>query len=414
MKKTLLTLLLPVFLSGCDFIGSGKTNNVVELTQKLKVEKVENIKLISSYQNIDLASSYASTSYNISKYGLIAVPAIAKKVVYSIDKKGYVTAFSLDEKKNLWSSKIDSSNFDEYNIGGILYSSGKLYITNGSREVTIMSANKGEKILSKVFPDIIQTQPIMIDDKTFIVQTISNQLIAFDTKKAEIIWTNEGEIGLISSRSHFSPILANGYVITSYNSGELFCLNAKNGDIRWVISLSDESSSTNFSGNLSPTVINVKPIIKDDYIYIATSNAQLMKIKIGNGDIIWKRHIEDIQSMSLSGNKLIITTNGRQVAILSTQKGEINWVADLINPTQKSKKLYPTLFQAPFVVHDNYNQQSLNIIASNGELYSFKIHENGVIDTKPEVVNIVKNIINYWISCCDNKIYLFNHKTVNF
>jgi outer membrane protein assembly factor BamB len=414
MKKFFLTLLLPVLLSGCDSIGIGKTNNIVDLTQKIKVEKAESIKLTSSHQDIQLNPNRNIESYNVSKANVISVPAIAKSIVYSIDQKGYVTAFSLKEKTTLWSSKLDSSSADNYNIGGILYSNDKLYITNGSRELYIISATTGEKILSKLFPDIIQTKPIMLDDKTVLVQTISNQLIAFDTEKLEVIWANEGEIGVVSSRSHFSPFLANGYVITSYTSGELFCSNHKNGEVKWVHSLSDKVTDLDLFGALSPTVIITKPVIKDDYIYIATSNARLMKIKISSGDIIWQKNIEDIQSMALSGNKLIITTNGRQVAILSLQKGEVNWVADLINPAQKRNKLSPALFQAPFVVNDNYNQQSLNVIASNGELYSFKFDEKGELRTVAEVVNITKGVVNYWISCCDNKLYLFNNKTVNF
>lgn len=412
MKKLLLTLLLPVLLSGCDSIGIGKTTNVVDLTQKIKVEKAENIKLTSSHQDIHLVPNRNIESYNISKANIISVPAIAKSIVYSIDQKGYVTAFSLKEKTILWSNKLDSSNPDNYNIGGILYSNDKLYVTNGSRELNIISAATGEKILSKLFPDIIQTKPLMLDDKTVLVQTISNQLIAFDTEKLEVVWANEGEMGIVSSRSHFSPFIANGYVITSYTSGELFCANPKNGEVKWVHSLSDQRADLDLFGSLSPTVINTKPVIKDDYIYISTSNSRLMKIKISTGDIIWQKNIEDIQSMTLSGAKLIITTNGRQVAILSAQNGDINWVADLVNPAQKRGAT--TLFQAPFVVNDNYNQQSLNVIAANGELYNFKFDEKGELSTVAEVITITKGVINYWISCCNNKLYLFNNKTVNF
>lgn len=413
MKKFLLSLLLPVLLSGCDSIGIGKTTNVVDLTQKIKVEKAESIKLTSSHQDIHLTSS-RQESYNISKANIISVPTIAKSIVYSLDQKGYVTAFSLKQKTVLWSKQLDSSNAENYNIGGILYSDDKLYVTNGSRELFILSATTGEKILNKLFPDIIQTKPVMFDDKTVLVQTISNQLIAFDTEKLEVVWANEGEIGLVSSRSHFSPFLANGYVITSYTSGELFCANPKNGEVKWVHSLSDKITDLDLFGSLSPTVINTKPVVKDDYVYVATSNSRLMKIRINTGDIIWQKNIEDIQSMTLSGNKLIITTNGRQVAILSSQNGDINWVADLVNPSQKRSKLSTTLFQAAFVVNDNYNQQSLNVIASTGELYSFKFNEQGELSHVAEIINLTKGVRSYWISCCDNKLYLFNSKTVTF
>lgn len=414
MKIFFLTLLLPVFLSGCDSIGIGKTANIVDLTQKITIEKTEKIKLTSSHQDIQLIPNRNIESYNINKTNIISVPAIAKSIVYSIDQKGYVTAFSLKEKNMLWSNKLDSSNSENYSIGGILYSNDKLYVTNGSRELFVISAITGEKILSKLFPDIIQTKPIMLDDKTVLVQTISNQLIAFDTEKLEVIWANEGEIGMISSRNHFSPFLANGYVITSYTSGELFCSDPKNGNVKWVHSLSDQSTDLDLFGPLSPTVINTKPVTKDDYIYIATSNSRLMKIKISTGDVVWQKNIEDIQSMTLSGNKLIITTNGRQVAILSAQNGEVNWVADLLTPSQNRTKLSPTVFQAPFVVNDNYNKQSLNVIASNGELYSFKFDDKGELNTVAEIITITKGVINYWISCCNNKLYLFNNKTVNF
>ena len=93
MKKLIIFLALASFLSACDNIGSTKIKNLIDLTEKLEVDHkipVMITKAVEDPYQMELQKQYA-----ISKHNLIAEPVVAKKVIYSINDHGSVTAFSI-------------------------------------------------------------------------------------------------------------------------------------------------------------------------------------------------------------------------------------------------------------------------------------------------------------------------------
>ncbi len=403
MNKIFAFLLIPFYLTSCDNIGSTKVKNLVDLTPKLEVEAATP-PLFSTGKNTPFKEKKPH-SYTISKKAIIAEPVVAKGIMYSIDQQGYVSAFSLKEKKLLWSKNIAGNEVDRYFYsGGILFSDNKLYVTYGSRNLVVLDAESGNELIRKEFPDIIRTKPVMADDKLLLVQTISNQVIAYNTKSSKLMWMHEGGIEIISSRNHIHPVLYNGYALVSYSSGEVVYLNASNGSELWRYSLS--SSEELGLPNFEPSVIITKPIISGNFAYFATSNRKIIKLDLKEGKEVWIKTADDIQSMTLHDNSLIVTNNARQIALLSTTDGKVSWTGDLISPKERmSKKPKTVTFLDPFVVKDG-NSYAINVIASNGELYQFTTNDSGRLSEQAVISAIDKNIRYYWISCCSGIIHL--------
>ncbi len=401
--KNFLTFLVAIFyLSGCDSIGTTKVKNLIDLTPKLEVEDQKQ-QLFSTGRENPFKEKKAH-SYKISNKSIIAEPAIAKGVMYSVDKQGYVNSFSLKEKKLLWSKNISGSEVDRYfNSGGILFSDDKLYVTYGSRNLVVMDAISGNEVIRKEFPDIIKSKPVMLDDKLLLVQTISNQLVAYNIKNSKLIWMHEGGIEIISSKNHINPIIHNGHVLVSYSSGEVVYLNANNGSELWRYSL---SSSELGLPSFEPSVIITKPIISGDFTYFATSNGKIVKLDLRDGKEVWIKVADDIQSMILHDNNLIVTNNARQIALLSAVNGKVSWTGDLISAKERmSKKPKAINFLDPFVVK-NGNDYTVNVIASNGELYQFTTNEFAQLPEKATISLIDKGIRYYWISCCNGTMHM--------
>jgi hypothetical protein len=411
MNKLFAFLLIPFYLTSCDNIGSTKVKNLVDLTAKLELE-AETPSLFSTGKN-NLFKEKKPHSYTISKKAIIAEPVVAKGIMYSIDKQGYVSAFSLKEKKLLWSKNIAGNEVDRYFYsGGILFSDNKLYVTYGSRNLVVLDVESGNELIRKEFPDIIRTKPVMADDKLLLVQTISNQVIAYNTKSSKLMWMHEGGIEIISSRNHIHPVLYNGYALVSYSSGEVVYLNASNGSELWRYSLS--SSEELGLPNFEPSVIITKPIISGNFAYFASSNRKIIKLDLKEGKEVWIKTADDIQSMTLHDNSLIVTNNARQIALLSTTDGKVSWTGDLISPKERmSKKPKTVTFLDPFVVKDG-NSYTINVIASNGELYQFTTNDSGRLSEQAVISAIDKNIRYYWISCCSGNIHLISDTKVKF
>lgn len=411
MNKLFAFLLIPFYLTSCDNIGSTKVKNLVDLTLKLEVEAAK-MPLFSTGKSNPFKEKKPH-SYTISKKAIIAEPVFAKGIMYSIDKQGYVSVFSLKEKKLLWSKNIAGNEVDRYFYsGGILFSDNKLYVTYGSRNLVVLDVESGNELIRKEFPDIIRTKPVMADDNLLLVQTISNQVIAYNTKSSKLMWMHEGGIEIISSRNHIHPELYNGYALVSYSSGEVVYLNASNGSELWRYSLS--SSEELGLPNFEPSVIITKPIISGNFAYFASSNRKIIKLDLKEGKEVWIKTADDIQSMTLHDNSLIVTNNARQIALLSTTDGKVSWTGDLISPKERmSKKPKTVTFLDPFVVKDG-NSYTINVIASNGELYQFTTNDSGRLSEQAVISAIDKNIRYYWISCCSGNIHLILDTKVKF
>ena len=133
------------------------------------------------------------------------------------------------------------------------------------------------------------------------------------------------------------------------------------------------------------------------------------------GKEVWVKTADDVQSMILHDNNLIITNNARQVALLSATDGKVSWTANLISEKERmSKKPQPVSFFDPFVVKFG-NNYTVNVIASNGNLYQFATNDLGQLPEQPVISVIDKDIIRYyWISCCSSAIHLISDKKVKF
>ena len=164
--------------------------------------------------------------------------------------------------------------------------------------------------------------------------------------------------------------------------------------------------------SFDPSVIVTVPVISGEYAYFATSNGKIIKMDLDNGAPAWIKVADDIQSLSLVGDYLLVTNNARQVAALSSHNGNALWVGNLISQKDRSKrKVRTALFQEPFVAQDG-NSFSINVIASNGELYQFKPDASGFIPSEPTILSITKNVKYHWISCCNGKMHLITGRNI--
>ncbi len=410
--KNFIAMLFPLLLISCNYFGIIKAKNLIDLTPRSKIEKDEGIRF-SSKKKVSFLDK-KTKSYKLAKHAIIATPAFAKGVMYNVDKEGFVSAFSFKERKLLWSTDIAKGSVERnFNVGGITYCDEKLYVTNSTRYLMVLDAKSGHEIIRKKFPDIVRVEPVMATDRIMIVQTISNQLIAYDIESSKLIWMHESAIKTILTKGHVHPVVHNEHALISYTSGEVLYLDVNTGKEKWsynISNLNDDIGMPSFDSS----VIVTMPIVIDNYAYFATSNNKIIKIDLDNGVPAWLRYIDDVQSMNLVNGVLFITNNARQVVALSSHDGKIIWVGDLISKKNKSSKNFKmSLFQAPFVSKTK-SGFAVSVIASNGELYQFSTNESGKLPIQPNILKIPKNIKYYWISCCNGKLHLITNRQIIF
>jgi outer membrane protein assembly factor BamB len=404
-----LSIISAFVLTSCDAISSKKIKSLTELTPELSVQNNEPISFNANTVNPFEDNKASYKSYKLSSYGLNCFPITAKKHVYSLDKKGQLSAFSIENKKTVWTYKFQNHTSHNYIGGGITHLQGKLLVTNGSRLLTIFDALTGHEIISKEFPDIIRIKPVPIDNNIVLIQTVSNQLIAYDIQKAAILWQHEGLFETLSSNSYVAPIVYSNTILVNYSSGQVFGLDSQTGREKWSTMVSFDQ--TIGIPSFEASAISCAPILEKNFAYLASGLGKIIKIDLDNGQIIWSTKAQDIQSMSMIGDHLFIATNAKQLAALNPNNGNISWVGDLtLNKNKKNNK--SALLLAPFPTETG-GKKEINVISNMGNMFSFALN-NGELSSIPTVKNIPQKIQFCGSSCCANGLYAVTDNSVIF
>ncbi len=400
MKKFSVIILACLIISSCDYIGTTRVRKLIDLTTKLDATSKEYITLDGTkHVFVNKSRSY----HRLSQGNIIGKPIMHADVIYNVDKKGNVSAFSTTKNKNIWKVKLAGESLSTFKSGGITYRDNKLYVTNGSRYLFVLDAVNGDEIMRKKFPDIVRTKPVIYKNNV-IVQTVSNQTIAFNHNSWNLIWAHETAPEKIAIKDNVDPVIVGDKILINYSSGEFVALDANSGEEKWRYYLTEIEKSVVNPG-LNQEIILTTPLTNKGHAYIATSQGKLVKINLNTGLPTWQIDAEDIQSMKILGNSLYVTTNARQIAAVNMQNGQVKWIGDLISESyKKARKAKPTYFQQAFV-SKLAGKNTINVIASNGELYQFVQNEHGGYSSKPKILSIKENV-NYQLIDNTGKLYL--------
>ena len=412
MKK-LTFILLSLLLAGCDGLGSKKNKTIAELTTKLSLESNEPLVVsndLKEYPFVEDLSKYKS--YKLSNKKIISSPTVVNNIIYAIDDSSTVIAFSKIDKKILWTQNISNRSRDHNHVGGgITYGDNKLFITNGSRFLIILNSKNGHEIVRKEFSDVIRIKPVMLDPHIVFVQTISNQVYAYDFYNSKFIWQHEGIFETLTSNIYIGPIFYNSNILVSYSSGQVISFNAATGQENWNLNLSQSNNSNDISSpSFDQVTSSCVPVIEGNNLYIANGKGIIAKIDFSNGHILWQIRANDVQSMIAEGNSLFITNNAKQIAAVSTSTGEVKWVTsvDLTKDNRSGKSIR---FLQP-IISKKAHGFVLSIPASNANIYNFEF-EHG---TNVPIESIIKGLenTNYINVTCCGDTYIVTNKQIVF
>lgn len=404
MKNYIILSFLALILSSCSS-GSAKVKNITFFTPILNIDesapavKLSQVKkstswedgvnwVNSDYKNFQIDGFSGKFSSYKTAHGLsIAAPIMADGKLFLLSGNGYLTAYNPKNNKKLWSVYVRNniSKSAIYNQGAISYDSGKIYVSDSTRELTVVDSAAGVVLWKYKMPDIVKSQAVIYKNMIF-VTTIGNDLCAIDKTTGSILWQNDGIAETLSIARDIAPIIHDGKIIVGYSSGQLLCLEAANGKVLWEINISGDS---NIIPGFMPISLESQPIVENSSIYLAGANGKMLKLNLNNGSIEWQKEIADIHSMTSSGNSIFVTTNAMQIAAVNDKTGSIVWVTNLLDNAEVKRKFFkrrqskdPMILLSPVIVND-----SLFVGASNGKLYKLSPYDGsikGIIDIQKD------------------------------
>ncbi|WP_194966147.1 outer membrane protein assembly factor BamB family protein [Rickettsia endosymbiont of Cardiosporidium cionae] len=395
---------------GLFFVISCKSNVKDKLTvmDQFYIEDDAILK-ISDIQS-DLPIFKTSNKIKLSSNKIVSTPIIAKSVIYVLDNKNYIMAYSAKDKHKIWQYKISGNYIDPFCIRGELtYNNGKLYVNNGSRYMIIIDAKTGDEIIRIEFPDIIFHKIIVLDKDSVLVQTVNNQILVYDLLNMKEKWSyRDSYITNLFTKNIVAPVVKNGYIMASTTSGKILYLDQNNGEVKWIYHI-NKLLDDNAIFDYIPKVLVVEPILYGGYAYLATSTHHVLKIDLITGKAIWEKKISAISAMCLCENTIfLLLDNEKKLLALNSDTGKITWIGKLTTKNDDAQLL------KPFIGKDVNGDISVNILSSSGKLYKFFYDKNHGLKTVPHVSIIPKKINRYIKSCCSSEFYLFTDQDLLF
>lgn len=406
--RTLTTLLLAsaLLLGGCstfsgddDKILPGERVSILELQRGLSADSAERtqepVAIPPAWKNEfwpqaggypnhamqHLALSEAPLnlvwSISIGKGATKALPLTAQPVagdgrIFTLDTKSTLSAFAAKDGAKLWQVNIANLKEDDEVIGGgIAYSRGVVFATNGYNEVMALSADRGGLIWRVKIPSVARAAPSIANDRVF-VTTLDNRIIALSAIDGKTLWDYEGlaeSAGLIGAAS---PAAGRDVVVPAFSSGEVYALRMENGLVAWSENLSSFGATA--SGVTSLSDIRGLPIIDKGIVFAISFSGRLLAIDERTGNRIWQREIGSAETPWIAGNALFVLSTENEIAALNKDNGAIFWAAKLPRYKDEEDRKGPLFWTGPVLAGGR-----LFTAGSNGDMVEINPADGTII-----------------------------------
>lgn len=256
---------------------------------------------------------------------LTAQPVSGEGKVFTVDRDQNLSAFNLADGRKLWRVNIRKKDEkDDVIGGGIAYSRGMLYVTNGYNELLALTPDSGKLVWKAALPTPSRAAPTIMEDRVF-VTTMDNRLMAFSADKGAPLWEYAGiseTAGLVGAAS---PAASNDIVVPAFSSGELSALLVENGSVSW---------NENLSGQRTPglgSIPDIKglPVIDNDLVIAVSFGGRMIAVDQRTGQRAWQKDLASDVTPWVAGDQVFVLTTNNELVSLYRKTGAIRWVSPL-------------------------------------------------------------------------------------
>lgn len=303
---------------------------------------------------------------------LVPQPVIGDGKLFAMDASGHVSAHDVtDVGKVVWVSDLPVAE-DEEDIGGggLAYDDGVIYLTTGRGLLMALKAEDGSLFWQQRLDVPIRSAPVVEDGRLFAV-TIDNQLIAHESTTGRSLWTHRGIKESALYLGGISPSVTNGIVIVGYTSGELYALRAEDGSPIWSETLIVPRRTVASAGL---TGINATPLVRDNTVYALSNSGLMVANMLTNGRGVWDLELSGYLTPWIAGDYIYLVTSDHQLLSVQRKDGAVKWAVSL-KREDDGKDVTPRL-NGPIVLNGK-----VAMLTDEGELTFYAVQDGSTGET---------------------------------
>lgn len=284
--------------------------------------------------------------------------------------------------------------------GGLAYHDGTLYVTSGLGVLLALDPATGAQQWRRALRVPIHSAPTVTDGRVYAV-TDDNEIMAFDTNNnGATLWTYQGIVETARMLTVPAPAVENDVVIAPFSSGEIVALRAQNGGVLWQDAL---ASSARLTPLAALNDIAFGPVIADGYVIATAQSGVMTAFDFRTGQRVWSQPAGSIGMPWVAGDVIFTVTTDGKVAALSKIDGSVKWIQQLETFRKPEKRKDRIVWSGPVLAGER-----LVVVSSRGKALIINPYDGTIIDERKigEAVMVPPIIANETIYMLDNKANL--------
>ncbi|WP_088347423.1 MULTISPECIES: PQQ-binding-like beta-propeller repeat protein [Rhodomicrobium] len=256
---------------------------------------------------------------------ITALPIVHGGKVFTLDREGRVSAFSLNGGR-AWRVDLQPENekADAGYGGGMAADGERLFVATGFGTVVALDTGSGKAIWTKSLQVPIRTSPTVANGKVFVVNTDS-ELYALSAENGQQLWTARGLPEGASVLSNVSPAVSGTTLVVSYSSGEVTAIDTNSGQQRWT-----DSITGGVTGSGATSIGDAaRPVIDDGVVFAASRSGRVIATNMKSGERVWSKDIRAAQTPWVAGGSVFVVDMNSQLYALDRKSGKTRWSVGL-------------------------------------------------------------------------------------
>ncbi len=268
--------------------------------------------IAGSYENklysINPNSRQQNWVYDAAKDKYVAQPLVVDSTVYAPNTDKHL--YALDKTGGLlWKAS------GEHAFWSTPVTDGKLvYVSSMDHHVYAFDPGTGKQVWTSADLGGAMTGKVALDPAGKIyVGTLGSKMMALDAASGKVLWQTPAK-GWVWA----GPLIAGDQVIFDDLDGNVYSLNASDGQVKWQVQ-PDKGNNRE---------ITSAPVATKDTLYFASQSGTLYAVDLATGNPRWNKSIggQIYSDLVLAGDKILVAPmNFSAALVLADQTGNITW-----------------------------------------------------------------------------------------
>ncbi len=327
---------------------------------------------------IDWTSSQAAGS---DKNHALSIPPIAADgKIYVFDSKQTIYAINSKTGKTIWKKELSSGNKRDKRAfgGGMAIAGDKLIVASGYGFVASLNVADGKTVWKEETIAPMTGSPTIQGNRIFIASN-NNEFFSMSLADGSVEWSDQAIAESARVLSSPSPAAIEDFVVAPYSSGEVIAYLPSNGRRLWSDSLTRAGRFTPIS---AINDIASRPVLHNGLVFASSQSGVLAAIDGRSGARVWTLPFGTTQAPAVVGEFVFAVGVDANLICVEAVTGRIVWVTQLEQFEKVKKKKGRISYSGPILASGK-----LVTLSSDGRIITFspqtgkKLGEKSLVKT---------------------------------